>query len=57
VIHKERANLAFLLHAPSHVVEAARIAGHPSDTFVEEKKEPNPSAQTTPGLRLSVSDL
>ena len=31
--------LAFLLHAPSHVVEAARLAGHPCDTFAPAKKK------------------
>jgi len=31
--------LAFLLHAPSHVVEAARLAGQPYDNFAETKKE------------------
>ncbi len=30
--------LAFLLHAPSHVVEAARLAGHPCDTFSPTKE-------------------
>jgi hypothetical protein len=40
---------AFLIHAPSHVVEAARLAGFASDTFAEEKKEPNQPPQTTTG--------
>lgn len=45
---------AFLIHAPSHVVEAARLAGIASDTFAEEKKEPNqPPEPTAPSGRGS----
>lgn len=29
----------FLIHAPSHVVEAARLAGFASDTFAPDKNE------------------
>ncbi len=47
--------LAFLLHAPSHVVEAARLAGQPCDTFVPAKEqEPNHAAQTTPGSSAAL---
>jgi hypothetical protein len=39
---------AFLIHAPSHVVEAARIAGYSTDMFSEpEENPPNQASQTT----------
>jgi hypothetical protein len=43
---------AFLFHAPAHVVEAARLAGFPIDTFAEEKElQPNEPSTPRPGKR------
>ncbi|HEY0862478.1 MAG TPA: hypothetical protein VGD97_00095 [Lacunisphaera sp.] len=43
----------FLIHAPSHVAEAARLAGFTSDTFSprKNKKKPNQLSQPTPRKR------
>ncbi len=42
---------AFLIHAPSHVVEAARLSGIACDTFTEEKEEPDQPPETRPTSR------
>ncbi|MBI5382170.1 MAG: hypothetical protein HZA31_09755 [Opitutae bacterium] len=39
---------AFLIHAPSHIVEAARLAGYPTDNFSDNTgNPPNKSVQTS----------
>lgn len=40
---------AFLIHAPSHVVEAARLAGVSYDTFRVNESEPIKAVDPTPG--------